>query len=535
MTPSIPATPDAATTPSGDSEPQGSSLNAATPISSGEVALLASVFVIAACGLLYELAAGTLASWLLGDSVLQFSTIIGAYLFAMGVGSFLSRYVVRQLIATFLSVELLVALLGGLLPALLFIAHNALHGAIGGGGAFRILLYGLVLVVGALVGFEIPLVMRILKSHFRHRWQLSELVSQVLTFDYLGALAVAVAFPLLFLPHLGLVRTGVAFGLMNAGVAVWTLWLFRGEVRSRGLWGAVCVGVVAVLATTAVLAETITTWAEQRFYGERITYAASSDYQRIVVTANDAGQRRLFLNGNLQFDSRDEYRYHEALVHPAMAAHGGPRRVAVLGGGDGMAVREVLKYPSVESVTLVELDPHMTRLFAEQPTLSQLNAQALASPKLKVVNQDAFTWLEQSSEFFDIIIIDFPDPSNFALGKLYTTTFYELVDRHLAATGFAVIQCTSPLVARRSFWTVVSTLEAVGLSTTPYHANVPSFGEWGFVIASRRPWQPPACYARRAALFNARRDGGHAAVSARHEPRRGACQQIVQPSAGACV
>ena len=260
-------------------------------IAAGEVALLASVFVIAACGLLYELAAGTLASWLLGDSVLQFSTIIGTYLFAMGLGSFLSRYVQRQLIATFLSVELLVALVGGMLPALLFIAHNSLHGAIGGGAAFRILLYGLVLVVGALVGFEIPLVMRILKAHFRQRWQLSELVSQVLTFDYLGALAVAVAFPLLFLPHLGLVRTGVAFGLMNAGVAVWTLWLFRGDVRGQRAWGVACALVVLTLAATAVYAERITTWAEQRFYGERIAYAASSDYQRIVVTANEAGQR----------------------------------------------------------------------------------------------------------------------------------------------------------------------------------------------------------------------------------------------------
>ncbi len=477
----------------GEREPLADDRPAQTraPISPGEVALLASVFVIAACGLLYELAAGTLASWLLGDSVLQFSTVIGTYLFAMGLGSYLSRYVERQLIATFLSVELLVALVGGLLPALLFMAHNSLQGASGSNAAFRILLYAMVLVVGALVGFEIPLVMRILKRHFSARWQLSELVSQVLTFDYLGALAVAVAFPLLFLPHLGLVRTGVAFGLMNAGVAIWTLWLFRGEIRARRAWAVGCVAVVSVLGATAVLAESITSWAEQRFYGERIAYAASSDYQRIVVTVNDAGQRRLFLNGNLQFDSRDEYRYHEALVHPAMAAHGGPRRVAVLGGGDGMAVREVLKYPSVESVTLVELDPHISMLFRQEPALAKLNAQALSSPKVTVVNQDAFGWLERSTEFFDIVIVDFPDPSNFALGKLYTTTFYELLDRHLSVTGFAVIQSTSPLVARRSFWSVVGTLEAVGFATTPYHANVPSFGEWGFVIASRRPWVAP--------------------------------------------
>ncbi len=461
-------------------------------IAPGEVALLASVFVVAACGLLYELAAGTLASWLLGDSVLQFSTIIGAYLFAMGIGSFASRYAQRQLVATFLGVELLVATLGGLMPTLLFLAHNSLHGAWNADGAFRTLLYAMVLAVGALVGFEIPLVMRILKAQFRERWRLAELVSQVLTFDYLGALAVAVAFPLLLVPHLGLVRTGVAFGLMNAAVAVWTLVLFRHQIRAARAWGFAAAGVIAVLAVVLALADSINDWAEQRFYGSRIVHTATSPYQRIVVTANEAGQRRLYLNGNLQFDSRDEYRYHEALVHPAMVAHGAPRRVAVLGGGDGLAVREILKHPSVEQVTLVELDPHVSRLFRDEPALAALNSRALHAPKVTIVNDDAFGWLERHPDtIFDVVIVDFPDPSNFALGKLYTATFYELLDRHLAASGFAAVQSTSPLVARRSYWSVVTTIESVGLATVPYHAHVPSFGEWGFVLASRRPWREP--------------------------------------------
>jgi len=165
--------------------------------------------------------------------------------------------------------------------------------------------------------------------------------------------------------------------------------------------------------------------------------------------------------------------------------------VLVLGGGDGMAVREVLRHPQVEQVTLVELDPHMTTLFATQPLLRQLNGDSLHSPKLRIVNADAFAWLEQTSAMYDVIVIDFPDPTNFAIGKLYTTTFYERVDQHLNAGGYAVVQTTSPLIARRSFWTVVSTIEAVGLTTTPYHAHVPSFGEWGFILASRRPYQPP--------------------------------------------
>lgn len=462
--------------------------SAPTRASLPELLLLASVFVIAACGLVYELAAGALASYLMGDSVLQFSTIIGTYLFAMGLGSWLSRYVERQLVAQFLKIELLVGVIGGLMPAALFTAHSLLPPDQLTG--FRVLLYGLVLLVGALVGLEIPLVMRILKAHFSERYALRDLVSQVLTFDYLGALLVAVAFPLLLVPQLGLIRTGVFFGLLNVLVAIWALWLFRAELRAWRSHVWACALSLALLTAAMFTAETLSTWAEDRFYGDHIVLRESSDYQRVVVTDSRAGTR-LFLNGNLQFHSRDEYRYHESLVHPAMAAHGAPKRVLVLGGGDGMAVREVLRYPSVEQVTLVELDPHMTRLFATLPLLTRLNGGALTSPKLKIVNADAFGWLERSSAVFDVIIIDFPDPSNFALGKLYTASFYQLVDQHLSAGGFAVVQTTSPLIARRSFWTVVHTIESVGLGTTPYHAHVPSFGEWGFVLASRRPWSPP--------------------------------------------
>jgi len=448
------------------------------------VALLASVFVVAACGLVYELAAAALASYLLGDSVLQFSTIIGTYLFAMGIGSFLSRFFDRQLPAHFLRIELMVALAGGAMPAALFMANAYVP------GSFRILLYGFVGIVGILVGLEIPLVMRILKRDV----QLKDLVSQVLTFDYLGALAVSVAFPLLLVPQLGLIRTGLLFGLMNAAVAIWALWLFRHELRQFGAHVMACVLTIAALAAGFAGAERITKVAEDKLYQDTIVFTAASPYQRIVVTHGRAGHR-LFLNGNLQFAERDEYRYHEALVHPAMAAfasHGSaPKKVAVLGGGDGMAVREILKYPGVESITLVELDPAMTRLFSQQPALVKLNGGSLLSPKVKIVNTDAFRWLDETTETFDVIVVDFPDPTNFAIGKLYSNSFYALLDQRLSASGYAVIQTTSPLIARKSFWTVVQTVESVGLTATPYHANVPSFGEWGFILASRRPYRIP--------------------------------------------
>ena len=287
--------------------------------SAAEVLLLASVFVIAACGLVYELSAGALASYLLGDSVLQFSTIIGAYLAAMGVGSWLSRFIDRQLVAQFLRIELLVGVVGGTLPAALFTAHSSLP--VAAQAPFLVLLYALVVLVGVLVGLEIPLVMRILKRHFQARYGLKDLVSQVLTFDYLGALVVALAFPLLLVPHLGLIRTGFFFGLLNAGVAVWALWLFRRSLRRWRAHALACAAVVVALLAGLAGAERLTTWAEDRFYGETILLRETSAYQRVVVTRSRAGIR-LFLNGNLQFHSRDEYRYHEALVHPAMAAQG---------------------------------------------------------------------------------------------------------------------------------------------------------------------------------------------------------------------
>ena len=300
----------------------------------------------------------------------------------------------------------------------------------------------------------------------------------------------SLAFPILLVPHLGLIRTGLLFGLLNALVAVWALWLFRWELRRLGAHAFACAAVIALLAAGLWGAEHITKFAEDRFYQDRIVYTAASPYQRIVVTNGKLGHR-LFLNDNLQFAEHDEYRYHEALVHPAMAAQGAPKRVVVLGGGDGMAVREILKYPSVESVTLVELDPAMTKLFTDNPTLAKLNQHALLDPRVHIVNTDAFQWLQQDVGFFDVMVVDFPDPTNFAIGKLYTNSFYALLEKHLAASGYAVIQTTSPLVARQSFWTVVATVESVGLTATPYHAHVPSFGEWGYVLASRRPWRMP--------------------------------------------
>lgn len=444
-------------------------------------ALLFSVFIIASCGLAYELVAGALASYLLGDSVMQFSTVIGTYLFAMGLGSWLSKYITRDLVGRFIQVELMVGVLGGFSAVGLFIVFTWLA------APFKLLLYLAVLGVGVLVGLEIPLVMRILERELAFR----DLVSQVLTFDYLGALVVSILFPLALAPYLGMMRTGLLFGLMNVAVALWALRLFRSQLPGRRALTVQSWAAFALLMAGMVAAGKLTTLAEAHLYADEIVHAETTPYQRIVVT-RWRDDLRLFLNGNLQFSSHDEYRYHEALVHPGLSALPGARRVLVLGGGDGLAVREILKYPNIDSVTLVDLDAEMTRLFSTSPTLTALNGGSLTDARVKVINADALQWLEGSQDYFDFIVVDFPDPNNFALGKLYTSAFYRLLEKRLSANGLIVVQSTSPLHARQSFWCVVATLEDVGFKTAPYHALVPSFGEWGFILAGRQSYAPAA-------------------------------------------
>ncbi len=448
--------------------------------------LFANVLLIATCGLLYELLAGTLASYVLGDSVTQFSLIIGLYLSAMGVGAWLSGKITTGLARTFVEVELGVALLGGLSAPLLFLAFARLSW-------FRLALYGEVFAIGVLVGLEIPLLMRILKDELDFK----DLVSRIFTFDYLGALIASLCFPLVLVPTLGLVRTSLCAGIINAGVGLWATSLLAPLIDPRRLIGLRVRGGIclAILGVALVQADRLTTIAEDDLFVDEIVHARTTPYQRIVVTRGPAGFQ-LFLNGHLQFSSADEYRYHEALVHPPIVAADAPvRRVLVLGGGDGLAVREVLRHPGVERVTLVDLDAGVTELARSFPPLVALTANSLADPRVEIVHADAMIWLEDDPAThggaYDAAIVDFPDPNSYALGKLYTVRFYRLLARHLAPGGAASVQATSPLFARTSYWTIARTMEAAGLSVHPYHATVPSFGVWGFMLARRTPFAPP--------------------------------------------
>ena len=249
--------------------------------------LFLNVLIVATCGLIYELLAGTLASYVLGDSVTQFSLIIGIYLFAMGAGSWLSRFIDKELARRFVDIELAVAVLGGFSAPLLFLSFSRVS-------YFYVVLYVIVFLIGVFVGLEIPILLRILKDEIEFK----ELVSRVLAFDYIGALVASILFPILFVPKLGLIRTSLVFGMLNACVALWGTWLLRSLIKGSVTALRVKAFVVLVLLLVGLIkANRITSLAEDEMFADEIVYSKDTHYQRIVITRGRAGFQ-LFLNGN---------------------------------------------------------------------------------------------------------------------------------------------------------------------------------------------------------------------------------------------
>ena len=434
--------------------------------------LLLAVFIIAICGLIYELVAGALASYLLGDSVKQFSFIIGTYLFSMGVGSYLAKFIQKDLFDRFIDIELLIGMIGGTSSVLLFLLFQQIE-------HFQFVLYFIVFLTGCLCGMEIPLLMNMLKDRVKFR----DLVSNVFAFDYIGALIASVLFPILLIPKLGVMGTSLLFGLINILVGIF-LSFYLSSYLKHPIWmkikSIICFIILSVLFAYS---DHILNYSENQLYGQNIIYKHSTTYQRIVLTS-DQGNYQLYLNNNLQFNTKDEYRYHESLVHPAMSMHSTPKNILILGGGDGLAAREVFKYNTVEHITLVDLDEGMTKLFQTNEILKKYNQGSLNNPKLKVINKDAFIWLKEARKTFDVIIIDFPDPSNYSLGKLYSTAFYKRLYKLMNNETIVSVQTTSPYYAPKSYWCVHHTIKSIFPQVHAYHAYVPSFGEWGFCLFS---------------------------------------------------
>ncbi len=441
--------------------------------------LLVSVLIIAICALTYELIVGTLSSYLLGNSVTQFSFSIGFFLFSMGVGALLSRRVQRNEIYWFIVVELIIGIFGGFSAAILYAVFTwtAIY--------YYTVMIALILVIGGGIGLEIPLLTRIVAS----RADLSNALADVLSFDYLGSLIASLAFPLLLLPALGVTQTAFLMGIFNIGVAAVMLSQFRHRLprlRVKQLWAGIGF-FAAIMIGGLIFSTSVFDFFEQRLYENRIIYREQTRFQRIVITRSKE-DLRLFLDGNLQFSSRDEYRYHEMLVHPVMSAVRSHEVVLVLGGGDGLVARELLKYPDVEHIIIVDLDAAITDLARDNPLLTDINQDALDDPRVSVINQDAYNYILESSDLYPVIIIDLPDPNNEGLSKLYSQQFYRALHDRLPPDGAIVTQATSPYFARRTFWSIVTTIEASDFYVVPLRTYVPSFGEWGFVIGTpQRP------------------------------------------------
>ena len=439
--------------------------------------LLAATAVSSGCGLAVELLLGTLASYLVGNQALAYGVAIGGFLAAMGMGSYLSQFLAvsryphkqqQQLLASFVKVELLIAPLSALLPLGLF-ALFVIDGYLWLG------LFLVTLVLGMLAGLEVPLLTRMIEQDKGVRGA----IAGVLALDYVGALLGSLAFPVLLLPLLGMFPTAAVIGALPAFMVFAIARAFPG-LRQWSIWGLL-VGIL--LCAFAQLVVPVGNALESNLYDAPVITRLQSPYQRIVLTrwSQDV---RLFLDGDLQFSTLDEYRYHEALVHPAMSASASPRRVLLLGAGDGMALREVLKWEDVEQVLVIELDPEVVKLGKSHPFLVQANENAFADPRVEVRYGDAFKIAPALSERFDVILADFPDPDRNGLAKLYSEGFYHRLTSRLTPTGVFVTQASSPFFAPRAFACVASTLEEAGSSVKPYVANVPSFGPWGFIMAA---------------------------------------------------
>ncbi|MCF8091724.1 MAG: polyamine aminopropyltransferase [Desulfotignum sp.] len=476
------------------------------------------MFASGACGIILEYIQASLASMILGNSFEQWAMVIGMMLFWMGFGSLIqARIPKKRLIYTFIFVETGLALVGGFSPTLTYIAY-------GYTAHYSLVLYFFVSFIGIMIGLEIPVIIRI-NNDFST--ELSTNLGSILSADYLGSLIGSFIYVFALLRLMPITEAAFVTAGANFFLALITYAYFsRKHLISKG--------VVIPLLMTAVFCSIFYGYLnnrewnikiEQPLYDDPVVLSRTSQYQHIAITHyKPLDDIRLFLNGNLQLSSTDEQRYHEPMVHPVMNLVPVPVRVLILGGGDGCALREVVKYRSVKEVLLVDLDPEMTQLAKTHPLLTRINDNALADSRLvkmagpgvtpgvhrdlfiraadrhhgtrteatekvasvRYMNVDADRFLSDISGYFDVIIVDMPDPSTPELSKLYTRQFYNKIRQHLSWHGMMVVQATSPYLARQSFLCIGRTIESAGFKTLPYHENVPSFGDWGWYLA----WQP---------------------------------------------
>lgn len=442
---------------------------------SDTAALFAAALLVAVGGLVYELILGTAASYLIGDSILSFSLATGMTLFGMGVGSLIAARIRRRPAVSFAVNEILLGVLGGNSVLVLYASFNMAY--------LHWLVFTIISVcIGILVGLEIPLLVKMFQTFGKKAS--ADLLGKILAVDYFGALVASFLFPLLLLPYFGLMRSAYFIATLNIAVAILILVQLKSS-RTLIILGTLAAASLAVLFVGSGALESAI---DRQAYRDPIVFTQQSSYQKIVVTKY-GDDTRLFLNGHLQFSSLDEARYHESLAAAALSSVRSPQNILIMGGGDGMLAREVLRYSSVQNVVLVDIDPAVTELAKRHPELRRLNNGALRDGRVVIKNEDAFNFAFHTKTKYDAILIDLVDPSNERLSKLYSQQLYKQLAKLLTSKGVMITQATSSFFTPHAFETIAATARSVygEARVFPFSVNVPSFGEWGFVLATTKP------------------------------------------------
>jgi len=429
-----------------------------------------AIFATGCAGLVAEFVLSTLATYLAGNAVFQWTLVMSLMLFAMGIGSRISRVFTRDLLDAFILTEFT-------LSALCASCAVLTYGLAGASEYTEILIYSQAVAIGTLIGFEIPLVTR-LNEHYE---ELRINISSVMEKDYYGSLLGGMIFAFFALPRLGLTYTPILLGTVNFCVAGVVLWRFQHLLGRQRLLKALFAAMGCYLIALFIAAEPIVLYGEQKKYRDKVIYSEQTPYQKIVMTQWKS-HFWLFLNGQEQFSTYDEERYHEPLVHPAMCLSSDRGQVLIIGGGDGLAAREALKHPDVSRVTLVDMDPAMTRMAREHPILLEINRGALNDPRVSIVNQDAAEFVDRTEKRFGVIIVDLPDPDTVDLMHVYSEGFYRALNRLLIRGGVMVTQATSPYFSPKAFRCILKTIRSAGFTAIALHNQIPTMGEWGWVI-----------------------------------------------------
>ena len=439
-----------------------------------------ALFATGFSGIVAEYILSTLASYFIGNAILQFTLIVSIMLFSMGLGSRLSKLFTKKIVFYFVTAELILSILVSFSAITSYIIFGVTNNS-------WIVIYLLSIAIGLLIGVEIPFATRINNEFEELRFNISNILEK----DYYGSLAGGLFFAFIGLPYLGLTYTPFVLGFVNLLVSFWLFYVLRKNIsiKQQKLLYALYSIVFTIIIAGVFFAKPLVMFGEQAKYKDKIVFTKQTKYQKVVITSWKEWYS-LYINGNQQLSTFDEYLYHEPMVHTAVGVSKGKQSALILGGGDGCIARELLKYPSIEKITLVDLDPTMVEIGKTHPVFKDLNQNALNNPKVTTIPADGFNFLKETNESYDIILADLPDPNNVDLNKLYTKEFYTLCYKALNDQGTFITQSGSPYYSTKAFYCVEKTLRAANFNTLPLHNQVLTLGEWGWIIGKKEKIQP---------------------------------------------